>query len=164
MRSRFLFLYNYFMKSIVFCSSQRFAKPLFEFMEKLHGLAKEKNIRLTVLHPQFERSDPKYHYLHEKDRLQDSSYRAEIAGKVYDHLFRKVRVADVCFVFNKNGYLGVNTSGELFAAAALGKTIYALNDKTLMGNYPDELYEEPSPRKLIHEIVSTPEELLKRLI
>ena len=82
---------------------------------------------------------------------------------VYDHLFRKVRVADVCFIFNKNGYLVVNTSGELFAAAALGKTIYALDDKILMGQYPHELYEEPAPKKLIHELVKTPEELLARL-
>ncbi len=151
------------MKSVVFCSSQRFAKDLFGFMDKLHDLAKEKKIRLTILHPQFERSDPEYHYLHEKDRLKDPGYRAEIAGKVYDHLFRKVKVADVCFIFNKDGYVGVNVVGELFAAAVLGKMVYALNEKTLMGHYPKDLYHEPCVQKLIHEIVQTPEELLDRL-
>jgi len=38
-----------------------------------------------------------------------------------------------------------------------------LHDQTLMGHYPHDLYEEPSSRKLIHEVVPTPEELLKRL-
>lgn len=133
-------------------------------MDKLHDLAKEKRVRLTLLHPEFDRSHPEHYYFHEKNRLQDPNYRAEIAGKVYDHLFRKVRVADVCFIFNKDGYLGANTSGELFAAAILGKTIYALDNRTLMGHYPHDLYEEPSSRKLIHEVVSTPEELMKRLV
>jgi len=87
-----------------------------------------------------------------------------VAGKVYDHLFRKVRVADVCFIFNKDGYLGVNTTGELFAAAMAGKLCYALHQQTLMGNYPDNLYEEPSARKLIHKVVAEPEELFKRLL
>ena len=152
------------MKSVVFCSSQRFKKEMEGFIFKLKSLAKKRNFHVVVFDPEFEARPAKFINQREKERLNDPLYRATVAGKVYDHLFRKVRVADVCFVFNKNGYLGVNTSGELFAAAALGKTIYALNDKTLMGNYPDELYEEPSPRKLIHEIVSTPEELLKRLI
>lgn len=151
------------MKSVVFCSSQRFSKPLFEFMDKLHGLAKEKKIILTVLHPEFDRSNPDYHQKHEKDRLLDPAYRAEIAGKVYDHLFRKVKVADVCFIFNKNGYVGANVVGELFAAAVLGKIVYALDEKTMMGHYPHDLYNEPCVQKLIHEIVQTPEELLDRL-
>lgn len=132
-------------------------------MDKLHALAKEKRVKLTVLHPQFERTDESYRQLHEKDRLQNAAYRAEVAGWVYDHLFRKVKVADVCFVFNKDGYVGANVVGELFAAAVLGKVIYALNKKTLMGHYPHDLYHEPCVEKLIHEIVQTPEELLDRL-
>lgn len=151
------------MKSVVFCSSQRFKHELESFIGKLKSLAKERNTHIVVFDPAFEDRTHAFLNSHEKDRLQDELYRATVAGKVYDHLFRKVRVADICFIFNKNGYLGANTSGELFAAAALGKTIYALHDKTLMGHYPHDLYEEPSPRKLIHEIVMTPEELLERL-
>lgn len=133
------------------------------FIKELKHLAKERGVYLTVFEPNFEDRPAEFLGLHEKDRLQDPMYKATISGMVYDHLFRKVRVADVCFIFNKNGYLGVNTSGELFAAAALGKTIYAMDERTLMGNYPHDLYEEPSPRKLIHEVVPTPEELLNRL-
>ncbi|OGF49167.1 hypothetical protein A3G55_04400 [Candidatus Giovannonibacteria bacterium RIFCSPLOWO2_12_FULL_44_25] len=152
------------MKSIVFCSSQRFAKELHQFMEELGRLAKEKGIRLTILHPEFAMDQHQLHHLPEKERLAHPIYRAEVAARVYDHLFRKVKVADVCFVYNKNGYIGVNVAGELFAAAILGKMIYALEDKTLMGHYPEDLYEEPSVKKLVHEIVSTPEDLLSRLI
>src|SRR3989344_1303788 len=152
------------MKSIVFCSSQRFASDLHKFMEELQGLAKEKGVRMTLLHPEFSLDQHKLHHLPEKERLMDPLYKAEVAGKVYDHLFRKVRPADICFIYNKDGYLGVNVAGVLFAAAILGKMVYALDDKTLMGHYPHDLYEEPSVRKLVHEVISTPEDLLERLI
>ncbi|MDO8555145.1 MAG: hypothetical protein Q7R75_01090 [bacterium] len=152
------------MKSIVFCSSQRFAKDLHGFMERLHELAKEKGVRLTVLHPEFSLDQHQLHHLPERERLANQIYKAEVAGKVYDHLFRKVKVADVCFVYNKDGYIGVNVAGELFAAAVLGKMVYSLDEKTLMGHYPNDLYEEPSARKLIHEVISTPADLLERLI
>lgn len=134
------------------------------FISDLKTLARARGTHLAVFDPAFEDRPTEFLNQHEKNRLEDPLYRATVAGKVYDHLFRKVRVADVCFIFNQHGYLGANTSGELFAAAVLGKTIYALEDKTLMGHYPHDLYEEPSPRKLIHEVVATPEELLQRLL
>ena len=152
------------MKSVVFCSSQRFKKEMNEFVADLKRQAQKQGQHLVIFEPEFEDYPQEFHNKHEKERLADPFYKATVGGKVYDHLFRKVRVADVCFIFNKDGYLGANTSGELFAAAALGKTIYALHEKTLMGSYPHDLYEEPSPRKLIHEVVSTPEELMKRLV
>ena len=150
------------MKSVVFCASQRFRVDMEAFIKKLRAIAAAREIHLVIFDPEFEDYPQEFHNKHEKERLHDPFYKATIGGKVYDHLFRKVRVADVCFIFNKDGYLGVNTSGELFAAAALGKSIYALDERILMGNYPHDLYEEPSPRKLIHEVVPTPEELLKR--
>lgn len=134
------------------------------FIKEIKGLAKKRGSSIVVFDPEFEDRPHEFRGQHEKDRLRDEIYRATVAGKVYDHLFRKIRVADVCYVFNKDGYLGVNTSGELFAAAALGKTIYAFDDRTLMGNYPYDLYEEPSTRKLIHEIVPEPEALLEHLV
>lgn len=127
-------------------------------------MAKEKGVRLTILHPEFDIEERPIRHKHEKERLEDPIYRAEVAGKVYDHLFRKVKVADVCFVFNKDGYIGVNVAGELFAAAVLGKMIYSLEDQTLMGHYPHDLYEEPSVKKLLHETISAPTDLLSKLI
>lgn len=152
------------MKSIVFCTSQRFRFDLDDFVGKLNEEAQKRGGRLTIFTPNFEGDDPSLAKLHERDRLKNDLYRTSVAGKVYDHLFRKVLVADICFIFNKDGYIGANTSGELFAAAALGKTIYALDKRTLMGTYPHDLYEEPAPHKLIHEIVGTPEDLLQRLL
>jgi|SRR3989344_2597659 len=152
------------MKSVVFCSSQRFKNEMETFIERLRSCAKARGSHIMVLEPNFEDHPESFLNQHEKDRLLNNMYKNTVAGKVYDHLFRKVRVADVCFIFNKDGYIGVNTAGELFAAAALGKTIYALHKKTLMGHYPNGLYEEPSPGKLVHEIVESPEELLERLL
>lgn len=153
------------MKSVVFCSSQRFSPELKEFITKLKQLADERNQHIVVLDPEFNGIENQFdRNCHEKDRLADPNYRDTVAGKVYDHLFRKVRVADVCFIYNKDGYVGVNATGELFAAAMAGKICYALENKLMMGNYPNNLYEEPSGRKLIHEIIPTPEELLKRLL
>lgn len=133
-------------------------------MVELRRHAEERGLHPVIFDPEFEERLDGLHLAAEKDRMKNPEYRSSIAGRVYDHLFRKVRVADVCFIFNKDGYLGANTNGELFAAAALGKTIYALHDKTMMGAYPHELYEEPSSRKLIHEVVATPHELLRRLV
>lgn len=155
---------SYGMKSIAFCSSQRFKNELQQFIFDLKKLASEQSKHIVILDPEFEETKNNFHLALEKDRVKDEIYRTTVAGRVYDHLFRKVLVADTCFIFNKDGYLGANTNGELFAAAALGKHIYALNEKTLMGNYPNDLYEEPSSRKLIHEIVNTPAELLTRLM
>lgn len=118
---------------------------------------------MIIFDPEFEER-PDIETKHEKDRMKDPHYSKSVAGKVYDHLFRKVKVADVCYIFNKDGYLGANVTGELFAAALAGKICYALEDTFKMGNYPHDLYEEPAPRKLIHEIVATPDELLKRLL
>ncbi len=134
------------------------------FVSELRRLGRVRGESPVIYLPNFEKKPRGFMMAHEKDRLQqDEMYRATIAGLVYDHLFRKVRIADACFIFNQNGYIGVNTAGELFAAAALGKPVYALDDRVLMGTYPNDLYEEPSPRKLIHEIISTPEELLELL-
>ena len=134
-----------------------------DFIRRLRALARKKGLHPVIFDPEFEDRPAGFENQHEKNRMKEEIYKMTVAGKVYDHLFRKVRVADVCFIFNKDGYLGANTNGELFAAAALGKTIYALHEKTLMGSYPSDLYEEPSSQKLIHEIVPTPEGLLKRL-
>lgn len=142
----------------------RFKKELQGFIHSLELAAEKRGLHPVILEPNFEDRPEHIEQAHEKERLKDAHYRETVAGKVYDHLFRKVRVADVCFIFNKDGYLGANTNGELFAAAMSGKMCYALHPQTLMGSYPHDLYEEPSSRKLIHEVVSDPEELLKRLI
>jgi len=61
-------------------------------------------------------------------------------------------MADVVFVFNKNGYAGVSTTMEIGCALALGKPIYALEKDT-----------ELCRNVLYREIINTPEEFVKRL-
>jgi len=152
------------MKSVVFCSSQRFRKDLMAFITRLKAEAKKQKLHLVVFQPEFEERSHEFENASEKERLKDPHYTATVAGKIYDHLFRKVKVADVCYVFNKDGYLGANTTGELFAAAITGKICYSHHPQMLMGTYPYDLYEEPAAQHLIHEVIRTPAELLKRLL
>lgn len=153
------------MKSIVFCSSQRFKKELEEFMSRLKLIAREKGFDPVILYPEFELDDlpEDFYKLPEEERMKNEIYKNTVISKVYDHLFRKIRVADVCYIFNKDGYMGPNVIGELFTAAALGKMVYSLENKYLVGKYPIELHEEPCCRGLVHQVVSTPEDLLKCL-
>src|SRR3989344_2470947 len=104
------------MKSVVFCSSQRFKSELEAFTKSLREEARTQNLHVNIFEPNFETRPDNLHLAAERDRMKDGSYRETIAGMVYDHLFRKVRGADVWFIFNKDGYLGANTNGELFAA------------------------------------------------
>jgi hypothetical protein len=62
---------------------------------------------------------------------------------------------------NVNGYVGMNTVGEIFGAAALSKTIIALEPRFLAGAYPHDLHEEPSIRPFVHACCSTPEALCR---
>jgi hypothetical protein len=151
--------------SIVFCSSQRFRKPLGFFIANFRQLLVSRDIFVEVLEPEFEARPEEFLNLTEAERLQNLAYRAGVAGAVFEHLCKKVIPAERCFIFNKDGYIGFNTAGELFAAFALGKICYALDDRTLVGDYTaGQLHEEPSARKLIHAIVSSPEELIKRFM
>ncbi len=61
-------------------------------------------------------------------------------------------MADVVFVYNKDGYAGPSTTLEIGFAVALGKPIYALA--------PDG---ELCRHVLFREVIATPKELLKRL-
>lgn len=128
------------MKSIVICGSKRFKPEIKKLVEKL-----TKN-KVTVYAP----------YLHEgKDEWQKMSeqYRKFIAlGLTHDH-FYKIRMADVVYIYNKDGYAGVSTTLELGCAVALGKPIYAYS------NTDQELCRQV----LYREIITSVSELMKRL-
>lgn len=150
-------------KKIVFCSSQRFRPELISFIKKVKELIKENNLSFLILEPDFDELPTEFLNLPEKERLKNNEYRKKLIWDASNHLFRRVKIADIVFIFNKDGYVGVNTSGELFAAAVLGKKIYALEEKILMGRYPDDLYEEPFVSFLISAVTSTPEEFIERI-
>jgi nucleoside 2-deoxyribosyltransferase len=128
------------MKSVVICGSRRFKLEIREFSKKL------KELGVVVYEP----------YLHsgeeEWSRMSDEYKKFTILGLTHDH-FYKIRMADVVFVFNKNGYCGNSTTLEIGCAAVLGKPIYALcsDDNEICRNV------------LFREIIDSPKELVKRL-
>ncbi len=128
------------MKSIVICGSRRFKPEMREFAKKL------KELGVVVYEP----------YLHsgqeEWERLSGDYKKFILLGLTHDH-FYKIQMADVVFVYNKDGYVGNSTTLEIGYAVAVGKPIYALaaDDKELCRHV------------LFREIISLPEEMVKRL-
>ncbi len=128
------------MKSVVICGSRRFEPEIRDFAKKL------KELGVIVYEP----------YLHsgqdEWTKLSDDYKKFVALGLTHDH-FYKIQMADVVFVFNKDRYAGNSTTLEIGYAVAMGKPIYAL-DKD----------EELCRHILFREIISSPEELIKRLV
>lgn len=151
--------------SVTFCSSVRFRDNIKKFIKELETITHSHNIYLRILAPDFERRSKKFLQSPEKVRLKSKTYRKRLKGVVIGHLWNKIEQSDSIFIFNKDGYVGTNTTGEVFFARARGKIIFALEDKFLTGEYPSKLHEEPCLLALINEndIVKSPEELFKRL-
>ncbi len=128
------------MKSVVICGSRRFKSKIRSFARKL----KENNI--VVYEP----------YLHEgRDEWDKFSqqYKQFIAlGLTHDH-FYKIRMADVVFVYNKDGYSGFSTTLEIGYAVALGKPIYVLSERD----------EELCRKVLFRGVLKTSKELVEKL-
>jgi nucleoside 2-deoxyribosyltransferase len=128
------------MKSVVICGSTRFKSDIKKFAAALIKSG------VVVYAP----------YLHEgKEEWENLSgqYKKFTAlGLTHDH-FYKIRMADVVYIYNKDGYSGVSTTMELGYAVALGKPIYALSGKD------DELCR----LVLFREIVTTAMDLVKKL-
>ncbi len=128
------------MRTVVICGSRRFKPEMREFGKKL------KDLGVVIFEPYLHSGQEEWAGLSE-------DYKKFIAlGLTHDH-FYKIQMADVVFVYNKDGYSGNSTTLEIGYAVALGKPIYALADGD----------EELCRRVLFREIISTPEELLKRL-
>lgn len=140
------------MKSVVICGSQRFKEEIKDFSKKLHKLGIS-----VVFEPNFERQSRKMLIKDEKDRLASKSYRDRVPAMVHEH-FDRIRKADICYVYNKNGYLGVNTTLELGFAHGLNRIIYALEPEKLIKD-GGEICRDI----LFTEIIDTPEDLVKRL-
>lgn len=110
-----------------------------------------------VFEPNFNRHSRKMIEKEEKERLKSKSYRDKIPALVHEH-FDRIRKADICYVYNKKGYVGVNTTLEIGFAHGKNMVIYALEPER-----PIEFGGEVCRDILFTEIVTTPEELFKRL-
>ncbi len=128
------------MKSVVLCGSRRFKPEMREFAKKLRDLGV--NVFTPYLHDGKE----------EWSNLSDEYKKFTLLGLTHDH-FYKIKMADVVFVFNKDGYSGNSTTLEIGCAVALGKPIYALSVDS----------EEACRNILFKEVIESPEELIKRL-
>ncbi len=141
------------MKSVVICGSQRYKDEIQKFAEKLRKLGVP-----IVFEPNFQRQRTKMIKAEEKVRLKSRSYRTRVPAMVHEH-FDRIRKADVCYIYNKKGYLGINTTLELGFAHGKNMVIYALE--------PEQSVEkggEICRDILFTEIIDRPEELMKRLV
>lgn len=127
------------MKSVVICGSSRFAEEMREFAEKL------KDLGVIVYEPTLYRSHPEADW----SAIKDFDKKFMALGLTHDH-FYKMRLADVIYVFNKDGYAGVSTTMEIGYAVALNKPIYAFGEND----------SEICRRVLLSNIIKTPEELV----
>ncbi len=128
------------MKSVVICGSRRYKPEIKRFAKSLIKSG------VTVYAP----------YLHEGkdewDKLSDQYKKFTLLGLTHDHIY-KIKMADVVYVYNKNGYSGVSTTMEIGAALALNKPIYAYSNKD----------EELCRLILFREIIKSPRKLLVKL-
>lgn len=125
------------MKSVVICGSTRFVVEIREFAQKL------KELGVLVYEPNLYGG---------YDKVPEPDKKFLAMGLSYDH-FRKMKIADVVFVYNKNGYAGVSTNMEIGFAVAIDKPIYVLEEKD----------EEIFRKNLFTAVAKTPEELLNYL-
>lgn len=139
------------MKAVVICGSQRYKNEIRVFVDRLKELGAP-----VVFEPNFEGRED-LAVLEEKDRLRDESYKSQVPAMVHAH-FERIRKADIAYIYNKKGYLGVNTTLEVGYAHGKGMIIYAYEpevDSSQGGEICREI--------LFTEIIKTPEELIKKL-
>ena len=140
------------MKTVVICGSQRYKDEITAFAQRLRSLGCP-----VVSEPNFARQRKKMLKQKESVRLRVRSYRERVPAMVHEH-FDRIRKADGCYVYNKDGYLGVNTTLELGFAHGKNMVIYALEPEK-----PIEHGGEVCRDILFTEIIDMPEELIKRL-
>ena len=127
------------MKSVVICGSRKFKQEINKFADELEALG------VLVYAPDVDADHSEW------DKVSKNYQHYVAMGLSYDHI-QKMRMADVVFVYNKDGYAGVSVTLEIGAAIALAKPIYALADDP-----------EVCRQVLFQAIISSPEELFKKL-
>jgi predicted nuclease with RNAse H fold len=129
------------MKSVVICGSNRFAPEMREFAKKLKALG----VMVYEAHL-YRASGGVWEEIKEFDK------KFVALGLTHDH-FYKMRMADVIYVYNKEGYAGVSVNMEIGYAAALNKPIFVFEEKD----------EELCRKVLFSRVAKTPAELVEYL-
>ena len=91
---------------ITICGSNRFAEEALEFGKKLEEFG------VIVYIPHFYTSN-----VGDLDKVDEVNKPYIAMGLTHDH-FMKIRLADIVFIYNKNGYSGNSTTLELGYAVA----------------------------------------------
>lgn len=125
------------MKSVVVCGSKKYKDEIAAFCRELEELG------VLVFEPSIQQ--PIF-----EDEMIQSEYVTGVIfkGLTLEH-FDWIRKAEVCYIYNKDDYVGVSVTLEMAYADALGKPVLALNAKT----------GDPCRDALIDKIVKTPAEL-----
>ena len=129
------------MKSVVVCGSKKYKNEIADFCKELEGfgsLVFEPSIQNPIM------EDSKIH--------SDYVTKVIFKGLTLEH-FDWIRKADVCFIYNKENYVGISVTMEMAFASALGKPIFALNSET----------GDPCRDALIDKVYTTAQELFKIL-
>ena len=140
------------MKSVVICGSGRYGDEIEEFAARLKQLGAP-----IVYTPNFDLRQKNFYTLEERERMESSAYRTQLPTVVLRHLDR-IRKAEICFVYNKHGYLGVNTTLEVGFAHGREMPIYALEAESHHSNGG-----EICRSVLYTDVLQTPEELFDLL-
>ncbi len=106
------------MRSVVVCGSKRYKDEIAAFCAELQELG------VIVFDPNFKEPLPE-----DIDLGSENLKRTVFKGLTLEH-FDWIRKADVCYILNKDGYVGVSVSMEMAYAAALGKPVFALQPDT----------------------------------
>ncbi|HTE57877.1 MAG TPA: hypothetical protein VK694_03960 [Verrucomicrobiae bacterium] len=125
------------MKSVVVCGSKRYKKEIADFCKKLEDLG------VLVFEPSIQQPI----FEHEKVG-SDYATSKLFKGLTLEH-FDWIRKSEVCFVYNKDDYVGTSVTMEMAYATALAKPVFALSGKT----------GDPCRDALIDKVIKTPQEL-----
>ncbi len=125
------------MKTVVVCASKKYKDEVHQFCLDLEKSG------IVVFEPNINEPIPEDSFFHSKHVT-----KTIFKGLTLEH-FDWIKKADVCFVYNKEDYVGVSVTMEMAYACALGKPIYALSEKT----------GDPCRDALIDKIVTTPDKL-----
>jgi hypothetical protein len=129
------------MKSVVICGSSRFSEEMREFAKKL------KDLGVLVYEPHLYRASGGVW-----SEIKDFDKKFVALGLTHDH-FYKIRMADIVYVYNKDGYVGPSTTLEIGYSVALNKPIFVYEEND----------EEPCRKVLFSRVIKQAEDLINYL-
>ncbi|QQS19982.1 hypothetical protein IPL85_00770 [Candidatus Saccharibacteria bacterium] len=132
------------MKSVVVCGSKKYREEIAAFCAELEKFG------VLVFEPSFPSGN---NIVAETDTFHSEFITSKVfKGLTLEH-FDWIRKAEVCYVFNKDDYVGASVTMEMAYASALGKPIFALEPKT----------GDPCRDALIDKVIASPKKLVQIL-